>query len=140
MDTVDLPTPLAQARALAGEIAAAGDDIERTRRIPSDLLNKLHEARLSRMLLPRSADGDEIDPGTYLLTIEEISRHDASIGWNLFVANSAALLAPHMPAETVKTIFGNPRALVAWGPPDKHVAIAVEGGYLLTGRWSFASG
>ena len=31
MDTVDLPTPLAQARALAGEIAAAGDDIERTR-------------------------------------------------------------------------------------------------------------
>ncbi|MEC9154205.1 MAG: acyl-CoA dehydrogenase family protein [Pseudomonadota bacterium] len=140
MDTVDLPTPLAQARALAGDIAAASDDIERTRRIPADLLNKLHEARLSRMLLPRSADGDEIDPGTYLLTIEEVSRHDASIGWNLFVANSAALLAPHMPAETVKTIFGNPRALVAWGPPDKHVAIAVEGGYLLTGRWSFASG
>ena len=107
MDTVDLPTPLAQARALAGEIAAAGDDIERTRRIPADLLNKLHEARLSRMLLPRSVDGDEIDPGTYLLTIEEISRHDASIGWNLFVANSAALLAPHTVSYTHLTLPTN---------------------------------
>ncbi|MDD9905153.1 MAG: acyl-CoA dehydrogenase family protein [Rhodospirillaceae bacterium] len=140
MDTAELPTPLAKARLLAGDIAAAGDEIERTRRIPKALLDKLHEARLCRMLLPRSVDGDEIDPGAYLLTIEEISRHDASVGWNLFVANSAALLAPHMPAEAAQTIFGDPRALVAWGPPDKHVAKAVEGGYRVSGRWSFASG
>ena len=140
MDTAELPTPLAKARLLAGDIAAAGDEIERTRRIPKTLLDKLHEARLCRMLLPRSFDGDEIDPGAYLLTIEEISRHDASVGWNLFVTNSAALLAPHMPAETAQTIFGDPRALVAWGPPDKHVAKAVEGGYRVSGRWSFASG
>ena len=140
MDTAELPTPLAKARLLAGDIAAAGDEIERTRRIPKTLLDKLHEARLCRMLLPRSVDGDEIDPGAYLLTIEEISRHDASVGWNLFVTNSAALLAPHMPAETAQTIFGDPRALVAWGPPDKHVAKAVEGGYRVSGRWSFASG
>ena len=106
MDTAELPTPLAKARLLAGDIAAAGDEIERTRRIPKTLLDKLHEARLCRMLLPRSVDGDEIDPGAYLLTIEEISRHDASVGWNLFVTNSAALLAPHMPAETAQTIFG----------------------------------
>ena len=92
------------------------------------------------MLLPRSVDGDEINPGAYLQTIEEISRHDASVGWNLFVANSAALLVPHMPAETAKTIFGDPRALIAWGPPDKHIAKAVKGGFRLSGRWSFASG
>ena len=53
MDTADLPTPLAKARLLAGDIAAAGDEIERTRRIPKTLLDKLHEARLCRMLLPR---------------------------------------------------------------------------------------
>ena len=35
-----------------------------------------------------SVGGDEIDAGTYFCTIEEVSRHDASIGWNLFVANS----------------------------------------------------
>ena len=140
MDTAEPPTPLAKARLLANDIAAASKDIERTRRIPPALLDKLHEARLCRMLLPRSVDGDEINPGTYLQTIEEISRHDASVGWNLFVANSAALLVPHMPAETAKTIFGDPRALIAWGPPDKHIAKAVKGGFRLSGRWSFASG
>jgi len=140
MDTAELPTPLAKARLLANDIAAASDDIERTRRIPPALLDKLHEARLCRMLLPRSVDGDEINPGAYLQTIEEISRHDASVGWNLFVANSAALLVPHMPAETAKTIFADPRALIAWGPPDKHIAKVVKGGYRLSGRWSFASG
>ena len=140
MDTAELPTPLAKARLLANDIAAASEDIERTRRIPPALLDKLHEARLCRMLLPRSVDGDEINPGAYLQTIEEISRHDASVGWNLFVANSAALLVPHMPAETAKTIYGDLRALIAWGPPDKHIAKAVNGGFRLSGRWSFASG
>ena len=52
MDTADLQTPLAHARALAGDIAAASDEIEQTRRIPAALLDKLHEARLCRMLLP----------------------------------------------------------------------------------------
>jgi len=140
MDTAELPTPLAHARALAGEITAASDEIERTRRIPAALLDRLHEARLCRMLLPRSVGGDEIDPGDYLLTIEEVSRHDASVGWNLFVANSAALLAPHLELETARTIFSDPRALVAWGPPNEHMATVEDGGYRVNGRWSFASG
>lgn len=92
------------------------------------------------MLLPRSVGGDEVDPGAYLLTIEEISRHDASVGWNLFVANSAALLAPFLPPETAQTVFGDPNALVAWGPPNENLAVAEEGGYRVNGRWSFASG
>ncbi len=140
MDTTELPTPLAHARRLAGDIAAASDEIERTRRIPVALLDKLHDARLFRMLLPRSVGGDEIDPGDYLLAIEEVSRHDASVGWNLFVANSAALLAPHLELETARTIFSDPRALAAWGPPNEHVAIAVDRGYRVNGRWSLASG
>ena len=140
MDTTDLPTALAQARALSGDIAAASDEIERTRRIPAALLDRLHGARLCRMLLPRSVGGDEIDPCDYLLAIEEISRHDASIGWNLFVANSAALLSPHLELETARTIFGDPRALVAWGPSNQHVVTVEDGGYRVNGCWSFASG
>ncbi|NKB59114.1 MAG: acyl-CoA dehydrogenase [Alphaproteobacteria bacterium] len=140
MDTVELNDPLRHAKALAPDIAAAGDEIESTRRIPPALLDKLHEARLCRMLLPRSVDGDEITPGAYLLAVEEVARHDASIAWNLFVANSAALLAPHLEPETARTIFADPRALVAWGPPNASLAIAVPGGYRVSGRWDFASG
>lgn len=140
MDTTGLPNPLARAKALAGEIAEAANEIERTRRLPAALLTRLHEARLGRMLLPQSVGGDEVEPGAYMLAVEEVAQHDASVAWNLFVANSAALLAPYLEAETAQTIFAAPNALVAWGPPNAAVATVEQGGYRISGRWDFASG
>ena len=134
------PDPVARARELGPAIEAAADEIERTQRIPEPLLSQLHAARLCRMLLPRSVDGDELEPWVYLRAIEEISRHDGSVGWNVFVANSSALIAPFLPPEAMRTIFADPRAVVAWGPPNASKAIAVPGGYRVTGRWNFASG
>ena len=138
--TPTTPDPVARARELGPAIEAAADAIERTQRIPEPLLSQLHAARLCRMLLPRSVDGDELEPWVYLRAIEEISRHDGSVGWNVFVANSSALIAPFLPPETMRTIFADPRAVVAWGPPNESKAIAVPGGYRVTGQWSFASG
>jgi alkylation response protein AidB-like acyl-CoA dehydrogenase len=132
--------PIARARELGPEIAAAADEIERSQTIPEPLLTHIHEARLARILLPRSAGGDQIDPWTYLHAIEEISRHDGSVGWNLFVANSAALIAPFLPLDTARAIFADPRAWVAWGPPNQCSAEAVFGGYRVSGAWHFASG
>jgi indole-3-acetate monooxygenase len=134
------PDPVARARDLGPAIEAAADEIERTQRIPEPLLSHLHAARLFRMFLPRSVDGDEIEPWVYLRAIEEISRHDGSVGWNVFVANSSALIAPFLAPDTMRTIFADPRAVVAWGPPNESKAIAVPGGYRVTGQWSFASG
>jgi alkylation response protein AidB-like acyl-CoA dehydrogenase len=132
--------PLARARALGPAIAAAADEIERSQTIPEPLLTELHAARLARMLLPRDAGGDEVEPWVYLRTIAEIARHDGSLGWNLFVANSAALIAPFIPRETARAIFADPRAVIAWGPPNQHTAQAAPGGYRVTGEWHFASG
>jgi len=132
--------PVARARALGPAIEAAADEIERTQRIPEPLLSQMHEARICRMLLPRSVDGDEIEPWVYLRALQEISRHDGSVGWNVFVANSSALIAPFLPPESAREIFSDPRAVVAWGPPNASKAHAVPGGYRVTGQWQFASG
>lgn len=132
--------PVARARELGPAIAAAAEEIERTQAIPEPLLSQIHDARLARILLPRSVGGDELDPWTYLHAIEEISRHDGSVGWNLFVANSAALIAPFIPLETAREIFTDPRAWVSWGPPNGFQAKAVPGGYLVDGDWHYASG
>jgi alkylation response protein AidB-like acyl-CoA dehydrogenase len=136
----DAPDPLLRVRRLGPAIAAAADEIERTQRIPAPLLSDLHAARLCRMLLPRSVDGDEVPPWIYLRAVEEISRHDASVGWNVFVANSSALIAAFLPAESARIIFADLRALVSWGPPNAAAATAVPGGYRLSGEWHFASG
>jgi indole-3-acetate monooxygenase len=134
------PDPVARARELGAEIATAADEIERTRRIPEALLGRLHDSRLFRMLLPRSAGGDETEPAVYMAAIEELARHDASIAWNAFVANSSALIAAFLEPAVNQTIFADPRSTVAWGPPNASRVRAVEGGYRLTGRWDFASG
>ena len=140
MDNKTRPDPVVRARELGGEIAAAGDEIERTRRVPDPLLGRLHDSRLFRMLLPRSAGGDETEPAVYVAAIEELARHDGSIAWNTFVANSAALIAAYLEPAISYAIFADPRSTVAWGPPNATRARAVDAGYRLTGTWDFASG
>ena len=90
MDIQTSPDPFARAR----ELGAAADEIERKRRIPEALLQRLHTSRLFRMLLPRAAGSDETEPTLYVAAIEELARHDASIAWNVFVANSSCLMLP----------------------------------------------
>src|SRR5215472_4730565 len=132
--------PVARAREVGPAIEAAADEIERTQLIAEPLLSQIHAARLARMLLPHSVDGDEVEPWVYLRAIKEISRHDGSVGWNMFVANSAALLAPFLSPDSAQAIWGDARAIVAWGPPNASKATAVPGGYRVSGQWNFASG
>jgi alkylation response protein AidB-like acyl-CoA dehydrogenase len=140
MDPLTRDALLARVAQVAGEVSAATDEVESTRRIPEPLLDRLHEARLFRMLLPRQFDGDEVDPCSYLLAMEALAIEDASVAWNIFVANSSALIAPFIDPETAQTIYQDPRAVISWGPPNASKARAVAGGYRLTGRWDFSSG
>ncbi len=140
MDDVRRADPVARAGDLAETIAAVADEVERLRRLPEALLDRLHEARLFRMLYPRSVGGDEIEPGTYVLAVAELARADGSVGWCTSIANSIGLFAPYLGLEPARRVFGDPRATCAWGPPNECQGIAVPGGYCVTGRWDFASG
>ena len=140
MDHLNPADVVARARALGPDLDAAADEVERTKRIPAALLAKIHEARLGRMFLPRIYGGDEVDPCTYLGALEAVSRHDASVGWNLFVANSSTLITPFLEPETARTIYAEPHAWMSWGPPDAQKARAVDGGYIVNGTWGFSSG
>ncbi len=140
MDRVTRPDPRARAREIAGLLGATAGEIERTRRIPEPLLGALHDSRLFRMLLPRVYGGDEVAPGAYLLALEEIAKADASVAWNMFVANSSALIAAYLAPETAAEIFADRKTIIAWGPPNACRVRAVEGGYVVDGRWDFASG
>ena len=140
MDVQTSPDPVARAREIGAEISAAADEIERTRRIPEPLLERLHDSRLFRMLLPRATGGDEMEPAVYLAAVEELARRDASVGWIAFVTNSSALIAAYLEPAVARAVFADPRSVVAWGPPNASRASAVDGGYRLSGRWDFASG
>ena len=149
MDTLIAPSAdlagdqdvIARAEAVRPAVAAASNEIESKRRLPPALLDQLHEAGLFRLLLPRSSNGIETDPLTFFHVIETIARADASTGWCLSQAGGCAMSAAYLDLPVAHAIFGNdPRAVVAWGPGPKVRAIECDGGYRVTGVWSFTSG
>ena len=54
-----------RARMLAPQIEAGAYQIEHDRRIPEWLIDALVDAGLTRLLLPRSLSGAELDPVTF---------------------------------------------------------------------------
>ncbi len=130
-----------RACALAPEIEARADQIEQERRLPEPVLAALFEAGLFRLLLPRSLDGGEVDPVTFARVMEEVAKADASTAWCLCQAAGCSMSAAYLSHDVAMEIFGRDRrAVLAWGPGPGARAIAVDGGYRVTGTWSFASG
>src|ERR1700744_4084502 len=135
------PQVIARAEAVRPAVADASKEIEQSRRLPPALLDKLHEAELFRLLLPRSSNGIETDPVTFFHVIETIAQADASTAWCLSQAGGCAMSAAYLDLPVAHAIFGgDPRAVLAWGPGPRVKAVECEGGYRVTGVWAFASG
>jgi alkylation response protein AidB-like acyl-CoA dehydrogenase len=143
-DTEDIPAPgdcIARARQLRPLIEAHAAQTEDARQLAPEVLSALHDARLFRMLLPRSCDGLELKPATYVQVIEEIAKADASVAWCMSQGSGCSMIAAYMAPHVAREVFGAPNATFAWGPTDgKQKAHAVKGGYRVSGTWSFASG
>ena len=129
-----------RAQALATIVAAEAEAGERLRRVTDTAMDALHGAGFFRLLLPRPLDGAELDPVTFVRVIEEIAKADGSTAWCLCQAAGCAMTAAYLSPERAREIFGPPRAVLAWGPGPDARAVVVDGGYRVSGTWSFASG
>jgi alkylation response protein AidB-like acyl-CoA dehydrogenase len=135
------PALISKAEALRPVVEAHSNEIEEKRRLPPALLDRLHEARLFRLLMPRSSNGIETDPITFFHVIETIAQADASTAWCMSQASGCSMSAAYLDLPVAHEIFGNdPRAVLAWGPGPRVRAVECEGGYKVTGVWAFASG
>ena len=130
-----------RARALAPLIEDAADEIEATRRLTPAVLDALHGAGFFRLLLPRGLGGAEVDPCTFVRVIEQVAAADASTAWCLCQGSGCSMVAAYLEPGVARRVFGDdPRAVLAWGPGPDARAVAVDGGYRVSGTWSFASG
>jgi alkylation response protein AidB-like acyl-CoA dehydrogenase len=135
------PEYVERARALAPAIAAAADETERERKVAASLMKTLHDAGMFRLLLPRSLDGAEIDPVTYVRVIEEVAKADASTAWCFNQNSVCSMIAGYLESAAAREIFGPHDAVLAWGSQGGNgYAQVTDGGYRVTGTWSFASG
>jgi indole-3-acetate monooxygenase len=129
-----------RAKSVVELLRSSAARIEAGRALPSDVVAALHEARLFRLLLPRSLGGDELHLRTLAETIEVIASVDASTAWCLGQGAGCAMSAAFLKPEVARRLFGPRDAVLAWGAGIAGKAIATDGGYRVTGKWMFASG
>ena len=86
--------------------------------------------------------GAEADLVTQLDVLEAVSEIEPSAGWCLMIgAASLGGVGAFLPDDAIEEIFAEgkpPKTAGVFAPFGK--AMSVDGGFLLTGRWSFASG
>jgi resorcinol 4-hydroxylase (FADH2) len=138
------PTPeelIARARALVPEIRALAEETERNRTISPHIVTRIRDAELLRTTRPREFGGFAYDAVVALEIALAISAACASTGWAVNGALANGISFGHFPIETQRELWGDgadPFTCACFAPTG--TAVPTEGGYVLNGNWSFASG
>ncbi|MCU1503053.1 MAG: putative hydroxylase [Ilumatobacteraceae bacterium] len=133
---------VAVARSLQPLVRAHADDGERNRRLSDPVRKAMATAGLFRMGAPKVYGGEEVDPRSMIRAIEAISEADGATGWTLMIGVETvgiafAALAP----EAAAAILGEHPDVVFSGSINAlGRARRVDGGYVVDGRWQYASG
>ena len=127
------------ARDLMPSIRAVRADIDRERTLPAPLVKQLAETGLFSIWLARSLGGPELTTLDFLHIIEELSRADGAVGWCAMVSAGYSRLSGYLSDAVAREIFGDGSTIVAGTINPTGKAIAVPGGFRVTGSWNFGS-
>jgi alkylation response protein AidB-like acyl-CoA dehydrogenase len=125
---------------LESVLSAEADSGERARTLTGRTVAVLKDSGILSMWVPKSLGGLELDFPSGLRVIEELARIDASAAWVVFVVCGSAFAAARMSDEAAETVHARPHDLLCGSLNPPGMAVQVEGGYRLTGRWPFTSG
>jgi alkylation response protein AidB-like acyl-CoA dehydrogenase len=127
-------------RSLAPLIREHVDVIDRERRLPKPMVRGLTESGIFRLLLPRSLGGDESEPMMACRVFEEVAIQDGAVGWCAMIGACNGYFGGLLPAAGAREVYADRDVVVAGTFCPTGVAVAVDGGYRVAGRWPFASG
>lgn len=128
-------------RDLLPTFRAHADEGEKLRQVPEASVKALEETGFFRLLQPKRFDGFEADPVDFFTAVKEIASADGSTGWISSVLGVHPWQVALFPDEAQQAVWGSDtttRLSSSYAPTGK--AVLTEGGYKLSGRWSFSSG
>lgn len=112
---------------------------DRERRLVDESAQAMRDKGLYKLFRPKALGGFEADPVTAFKVVEEIGRIDSAASWCLQGAINHDMFGPWFPDQGAREVFGGD-AIVVGGQQPPRKAVAVDGGYLLSGRTPYVSG
>ena len=128
-------------RDLLPTLRERADEAERLRVVPEASIKDLESTGFFRLLQPRRFDGFEADPVDFYTAVREIASACGSTGWVSSVVGVHPWQVALFPDEAQQAVWGedtSTRLSSSYAPTGK--AQLAEGGFRLSGRWSFSSG
>jgi alkylation response protein AidB-like acyl-CoA dehydrogenase len=126
---------------LAKEADARREELDRVRRVPSDLFERAGDAGPFRQLLRRDLGGLGRSPAEWFCTSVEMARWEPSFAW--VVAQGAGDLTTYIaagdPAFT-SALLVDQRAYIASSDNTVGTLVPEGDGFRFAGRWGFCSG
>jgi 3-hydroxy-9,10-secoandrosta-1,3,5(10)-triene-9,17-dione monooxygenase len=138
MQSTDL---LDRAQALAPVLRERAFAAENARRISNETIDDLKSAGLFRALQPAAYGGSEIDPQVFMEISMIIGAACPSTGWVYAVVGVHNWQLALMAKQAQDDVWGDDQdTLISSSYTPRGKIEIVEGGYLVSGRWSFSSG
>lgn len=116
-------------------------ETEKARQVPEASVKALAETGFFRLLQPKRFDGLEADPIDFFTAVKEIASADGSTGWISSVLGVHPWQIALFTDEAQQAVWGSDTGTLvssSYAPTGR--AVIAEGGYRLSGRWSFSSG
>ena len=134
------PRTLDAVRELGPKIRAMADEIEQCRRLPLQLVREMQRAGVFRMAMPRAWGGPELDFLAQIRVIEELSIPDASVGWCAMIGVDGGYMTAYIDQAVAREMYSDLDSVtaIAFAPLGK--AVKMRNGFVVNGRWPFASG
>ena len=128
-------------RDLLPQFRERADEAERLRVVPESSIKDLEASGFFRLLQPRRFDGLESDPVDFYTAVRMIASACGSTGWVSSVLGVHPWQVALFHDKAQRAVWGEDtttRLSSSYAPTGK--ARLVDGGYQLSGRWSFSSG
>lgn len=117
----------------------AQNDVEG--RVAEPVIEALYACGAIGVLTPRELGGSEMTPRQAMDVYRTLSYADPSTGWVAMALNlSTGFAGAFFERSAAEELFSTPRLGIAGQGTRAGRAEPVEGGYLVSGQWSFASG
>ena len=134
---------LAEIRRRRAEFETAGDRAEEARTLPAQTVATLRDLGAFWLKTPAALGGTPLEPLDFCDVLEELAYVDTATAWTAMVGNGGTGTAGGwLPDAGARRVFdpARPRPLVVGTPGPRGTGHPVDGGYVVSGRWGFASG